>query len=125
MCLQEPNSKLAHSSMLTILGHLSDVPDQWRGALRNNGGGYVNHIFYWNSMCSAEHLENTEPTGSLAEDIRSTFGSFEEFKRRFTVEASALFGSGYVWLVENNSRVLSITTTHNQVLYNVTSVVCS
>ena len=113
--LQEPSSKLAHSSILAILVHLSDVPEQWRSVLRNNGGGYINHIFYWNSMCSAEHLVNSEPTGKLASDIARTFGSYDEFKRRFTEMGSALFGSGYVWLVDNGNGELSIISTHNQV----------
>ena len=67
-------------------------------------------------MCNAEHLVDSEPTGKLARDIAGTFGSFGEFRRRFTELGSTLFGSGYVWLVENGNGELSITSTHNQVL---------
>ena len=113
--IQEPDSKLAHSSIFTILSQISQVPEQWRTALRNNGGGYVNHIFYWNSMCSAEGIVSHQPIGRLADDITKTFGSFEAFKKEFDTAGSKLFGSGYVWLVENREGALSIITTQNQV----------
>ena len=112
---QEPDSKLAHSSLVFLLGSLSDIPEKWRTALRNNAGGYVNHIFYWNSMCSVQDRTHNPPAGKIAEDIKKTFGSFDEFKRAFTLAGSSLFGSGYVWLVEARDSTLSITTTHNQV----------
>lgn len=122
--LQDPESQLAHSSLVTILSHLSDVPEKWRLPLRNNAGGYVNHIFYWNSMCSNEDVANHEPTGKIRDDIVKTFGSFDQFKKEFTLAGSALFGSGYVWLVEDKRGQLTITTTHNQV-YIHTSWVCT
>ena len=84
--------------------------------MHNNGGGYINHIFYFNSMCSAQNKTYNSPTGKLAEDINKTFGSFDEFKRAFTLAGSSLFGTGYVWLVEARDGTLSITTTINQVL---------
>ena len=67
-------------------------------------------------MCSTEGVASHQPSGKLAEDIASTFGSFDEFKREFNTAGSQLFGSGYVWLVENEHGVLSITTTQNQVM---------
>ena len=112
---KDSSSQLAHSSILSILSQLSEVPEQWRTALRNNAGGYVNHIFYWNSMCSAEGITSHLPIGKLADDIAKTFGSFDEFKREFDAAGHELFGSGYVWLVENKEAALSITTTQNQV----------
>lgn len=113
--LQEPDSKLAHSPIITILSQLGDVPEQWQTALRNNGGGFANHIFYWNSMCSAEGIVSHRPMGKLADDIAKAFGTFEEFKREFDGAGGTLFGSGYVWLVESREGSLSVITTQNQV----------
>lgn len=113
--VQEPDSKLAHSPIVTILSQLNDVPEEWRTALQNNGGGFANHIFYWNSMCSAEGIVSHQPIGKLADDIAKAFGSFEDFKRDFDAAGGALFGSGYVWLVESKEGSLSVITTHNQV----------
>ena len=48
---QEPHSDLARSSILDILARISEVPEEWKSALRNNGGGFVNHVFYWSTMC--------------------------------------------------------------------------
>ena len=107
---------LAHSPVVTILSQLHDIPEQWQMPLRNNGGGFVNHIFYWNSMCSAEGIVSHQPIGKLSDDIAKAFGNFDEFKREFNRAGTSLFGSGYVWLVENKEGSLSIITTKNQVL---------
>ena len=88
------------------------MPEQWRTSIRNNGGGYLNHIFYWEGMCLASEL--TLPTGKLAEDIKTEFGSFVEFKAAFSQAAATLFGSGYVWLSLNTTGQLLIMSTHNQ-----------
>ena len=66
-------------------------------------------------MCSAEGIVSHQPIGKLADDIAKVFGSFEEFKREFDTAGGALFGSGYVWLVESKEGSLSVVTTHNQV----------
>lgn len=98
--------------MIEILQRLSEVPKQWQTSIRNNGGGYINHIFYWEGMCPAPR--DTLPTGKLAEDIAYTFGSFAEFKTRFSEAGAVLFGSGYVWLCQNRTGHLHITSTSNQ-----------
>ena len=97
---------------MEILKHLDDVPEQWQTSLRNNGGGYLNHIFYWEGMCHAP--SHQQPSGELANDIAATFGSFEQFKAQFTAAGGALFGSGYVWLCQCRSGGLHIVTTSNQ-----------
>ena len=99
--------------MVEILERLDEVPEEWRTAVRNNGGGFVNHIFYWEGMCPAPH--EPEPTGQLAQDIAKTFENFENFKSEFNSAASKLFGSGYVWLCESKAGQLSILSTQNQV----------
>lgn len=102
--------------MVEILQHLPEVPRQWRTSIRNNGGGFVNHIIYWEGMCSPKTQgAGGEPTGRLARDIAYTFGSFSNFKSQFSNTSAQLFGSGYVWLCENVKGELSISATHNQV----------
>lgn len=66
-------------------------------------------------MCSAEGIVSHQPIGKLSDDIAKAFGNFDEFKREFDAAGGALFGSGYVWLVESGDGSLSITTTQNQV----------
>ncbi len=79
-------------------------------AVRNNGGGYWNHNFFWESMAPNA---GGEPKGKLAEDIKTAFGSFEEFKEKFQTAGTGRFGSGWVWLVSNGGK-LEINSTPNQ-----------
>ena len=98
---------------MEVLQRLDEVPDQWRTRLRNNGGGYVNHVFYWEGMCPSP--EGAEPTGDLARDIAKAFGNFNHFQSEFSSAAAKLFGSGYVWLCEDMRGEMTIVSTHNQV----------
>jgi superoxide dismutase, Fe-Mn family len=78
--------------------------------IRNNAGGHYNHSLFWNLM---KPNGGGEPKGKLAEAIKTTFGSFEEFKKQFADAAAKRFGSGWAWLVEVNGK-LQITSTANQ-----------
>lgn len=79
-------------------------------AVRNQGGGYLNHIIFWETMSPSG---GGEPDGKLADAIDAGFGSFDRFKERFTAEATGLFGSGFVWLVADAGK-LKIVPTPNQ-----------
>jgi Fe-Mn family superoxide dismutase len=79
-------------------------------ALRNNGGGFWNHNFFWDSMSPDG---GGEPTGNLAEAIRATFGSFDAFKEEFSKAGITRFGSGWAWLCVENSKLV-ICSTANQ-----------
>ena len=92
--------------------NLPQVPLEWRTAIRNNGGGFINHIFYWITMTDKVY---TAPSGTLAEELNAAFGNYESFQKQFTQAATTVFGSGYAWLVEDANRKLSIITTANQV----------
>ena len=109
---QEPDSELAKSSLYDIMRNLSSVPEQWRTTLRNNGGGFINHIFYFITMRNKVY---TAPQGELAEQVNAKFGSYDLFMDEFGRAAGSLFGSGYVWLVEDEERNISIVSTANQV----------
>ncbi|RJS93834.1 superoxide dismutase [Salinisphaera sp. Q1T1-3] len=83
---------------------------QHGAGVRNQGGGYYNHIIFWESMSPDG---GGKPSGKLAEAIDSAFGSFDDFKEQFTAAATGLFGSGFVWLVVDAGQ-LKIVSTPNQ-----------
>lgn len=99
-------TELEEQSIEAIFANISSHS----AAVRNNGGGYYNHILYWNCM-SPEG--GGKPIGSLADAIDSTFGSFEQFQEEFSQAAINTFGSGFAWLVVNAGK-LSIVSTSNQ-----------
>lgn len=106
---------LAHQSVESLLADLGAVSEAHRGAVRNHGGGYWNHKFFWESMAANPDGEDRAPEGALADKIVSTFGSIDQFKEAFSAKAATHFGSGWVWLVVNTSGNLEITDTHDQV----------
>ena len=80
-------------------------------AIRNNGGGYYNHNLFWEIMGPNA---GGEPTGDLATDINERFGGFAEFKEAFTKAGTTQFGSGWAWLIVDQSGALAVTSTPNQ-----------
>jgi Fe-Mn family superoxide dismutase len=86
------------------------VPESIRTAVRNNGGGHINHSMFWTIMKPGPA---STPTGDLASAINSTFGSFDAFKEKFNNAAATRFGSGWAWLVSANKK-LDIYSTPNQ-----------
>lgn len=93
-----------------LLRKLDSVPAEIRGVVRNNGGGHLNHSMFWKLL--APKTGGT-PTGKIASDINSAFGSFESFKEKFEAAGVGRFGSGWVWLVVNGGK-LEIVSTANQ-----------
>lgn len=91
-----------------LLRDLETVPESIRTAVRNHGGGHFNHSFFWPML-----RKETTFGGDVAQAITSTFGSFEDFKGKFSNAAALLFGSGWTWLVWSNNE-LQIVTTPNQ-----------
>jgi len=87
--------ELASKSLDELVADLSSVPESIRTAVRNNGGGHWNHSFFWKIMGPGK---GGEPTGSLADAIKSEFGSFDDFKSKFETAGAGRFGSGWVWL---------------------------
>ncbi|HLQ85509.1 MAG TPA: superoxide dismutase [Salinisphaeraceae bacterium] len=83
---------------------------QHGAGVRNQGGGYYNHNIFWTCMSPNG---GGKPEGGLAQAIDRDFGSFDEFKNQFTTAASTLFGSGFVWLIDQNGS-LKVTQTPNQ-----------
>jgi Fe-Mn family superoxide dismutase len=89
---------------------INSVPEAVRTAVRNNGGGHWNHSLFWQLMGPGK---GGEPTGKLADAIKSAFGDFNKFKEQFAAAGAGRFGSGWAWLVNDGGK-LSITSTPNQ-----------
>jgi superoxide dismutase, Fe-Mn family len=102
---------LAGKSLEELLANnCAAVPENVRTAVRNNGGGHINHSMFWTIMAPNA---GGEPTGALGDAIKSTFGGFAPFKEKFNAAAATRFGSGWAWLIESGGK-LEITSTANQ-----------
>ncbi len=86
------------------------LDERTRTAVRNNGGGHFNHSMFWQIMGPKA---GGEPTGPLADAIKTSFRSFDAFKTQFSEAAATRFGSGWAWLVQADGK-LSVTSTPNQ-----------
>ncbi|MBD36598.1 MAG: superoxide dismutase [Opitutae bacterium] len=106
----EGNSALADKSVNELITDLSQVPEDIRTVVRNNGGGHSNHTFFWEVISPSG---GGIPSGSLGEAITSAFGSFDSFKDAFTKAALTRFGSGWAWLIKSGGSV-QVTSTPNQ-----------
>ncbi len=93
-----------------VLQNLQSIPEDKRGAVRNNAGGHYNHSLFWEWMSPAG---GSEPDGALASAIESAFGSFSDFKDKLKAAGVGQFGSGWAWLVHDGSG-LAIVSTPNQ-----------
>lgn len=105
------DTDLASKSAEEIIRDLDSVPENIRTAVRNNGGGHVNHSIFWSIMGPNK---GGEPTGELGDAIKSTFGSFDNFKEKFNSAGGGQFGSGWVWLVMTTEGKLDVVATPNQ-----------
>ncbi|HPE33562.1 MAG TPA: superoxide dismutase [Bacteroidales bacterium] len=98
------SEQLIFRDMLTSMSKFAAV-------VRNNGGGYLNHDFFWKIMSKNG---GGQPEGDLAKAITDAFGSFENFKNLFSDAAANRFGSGWAWLIVDSSKNLKVTSTPNQ-----------
>lgn len=103
-------TELESKSAEELIKNLDAVPENIRTAVRNNGGGHVNHSFFWTIMGPGK---GGAPSGKLAAAIDEAFGSFDNFKAEFAKAGATRFGSGWAWLVANNGKV-SVGSTANQ-----------
>jgi len=106
----EKYPELQSKSVEDLLRDISKVPEDIRTAVRNNGGGHMNHTMFWQIMGPKG---GGAPSGALGDAIKSTFGSFDSFKEQFTKAGVTRFGSGWAWLIENGGK-LTIESTANQ-----------
>ncbi|MFT5121439.1 MAG: Fe-Mn family superoxide dismutase [Kiritimatiellia bacterium] len=100
----------ADKSICEVIPNLDKLPEAIRGAVRNNGGGHMNHSIFWNVLGPNA---GGAPTGELAAAIDRAFGSFDAFKEQFQAAGATRFGSGWAWLVIKDGA-LAVTSTPNQ-----------
>ena len=102
----EKDPALQGKTIEDILASISSQPP----LVRNNGGGYWNHDFFWKSMKQG----GGQPSGALAEAIESTFGGLDKLKEEFNTKGAGQFGSGWAWLIVDDAGTLKVTSTPNQ-----------
>jgi len=110
----DKHPEIAEIPLEELLADLDKVPQDIRNAVRNHGGGHLNHSFFWTIMGPQFINVSTVPIDEVATAIETTFGGFAEFKEQFKVAAAGVFGSGWAWLVVNEDGTLAITATPNQ-----------
>lgn len=105
------SSETADKPLLELLTHLDAIPEEIRGAVRNNGGGHLNHTLYWQWLTPEQDMAIPE---ALTQKIVATFGSVDEFKQQFVNAGLTRFGSGWAWLVVDHEGELKVVSTPNQ-----------
>jgi Fe-Mn family superoxide dismutase len=106
----EKHPDLQSKSVEDLLREINKVPEDIRTAVRNNGGGHMNHTMFWQIMGPKA---GGSPSGALGDAIKAAFGSFDAFKEQFAKAGIGRFGSGWAWLINNGGK-LSIESTANQ-----------
>lgn len=107
----EKHPELFDKTAESLIADLSSVPEDIRTAVRNNGGGHVNHSFFWD-LLSANG--GGAPSGDLGDAINGEFGDFDTFKGLFTQAGMTRFGSGWAWLSLDGGGKLVVSSTANQ-----------
>lgn len=108
----ESAPQLASKSLEELLAdNCAVVPENIRTAVRNNAGGHANHSMFWQIMGPKT---GGQPSGPLADAIKSAFGGFDQFKEKLAAAATGRFGSGWAWLLKDSSGKLEINSTANQ-----------
>lgn len=106
----EAHADLHGKSAEELVSNLGQLPEAIQTAVRNNGGGFINHSLFWSVMTPGG---SSAPSGDLAAAIDSAFGSFDDFKAKFQAAAGSRFGSGWGWLVVGDGG-LEVVSTPNQ-----------
>ncbi len=107
----EKHPELGSKSPAELITNLDAVPEDIRMAVRNNGGGHVNHTMFWKTMGPGG---GGDPSGPIADAIKQHFGSFQALVEKFNTAGATRFGSGWAWLVFTKDGKLAVTSTPNQ-----------
>jgi superoxide dismutase, Fe-Mn family len=105
----EGHEDLQVKSAEELIKDINSLPEEIRKAIQNNGGGHLNHTFFWSIL-----KKGVEPSGEVKDAIHAKFGSGPEFMEKFKEAAMTQFGSGWAWLVVNENKELEIVKTANQ-----------
>jgi Fe-Mn family superoxide dismutase len=106
----EKHPELQNKSVEDLVKGINTVPEDIRAAVRNNGGGHINHTMFWEIMGPGK---GGAPSGRIAEAINSTFGDFEKFKAQINDAGAKRFGSGWAWLLDAGGKLV-VESTANQ-----------
>jgi Fe-Mn family superoxide dismutase len=106
----EKHPDLQAKSVEDLLRGINSVPEDIRTAVRNNGGGHANHTMFWQIMGPNA---GGQPTGAIADALKSSFGSFDAFKEQFAKAGIGRFGSGWAWVLDQGGK-LTIESSANQ-----------
>lgn len=107
----ESDVEVKEMDLEDVLRNISKLPEQLQKPVKNMGGGFWNHSFFW-PLLTSPYTSNI--SDSLKETIQKNFGSFQSFIEKFETSATTLFGSGWVWLIKDESGKLEIVQTPNQ-----------
>jgi Fe-Mn family superoxide dismutase len=107
----DKHPELHERKLEDLIVNVNTLPEEIRGAVRNNGGGHFNHSLFWTIMKPGG---GGEPAGALADAINGAFGSFADFKEKLTQAGMTRFGSGWAWLCVDKSKKLCVCSTPNQ-----------
>jgi len=107
----ESAPELYTQALEKTLREISKVPEAIRTAVRNNGGGHLNHSLFWEVLNPGG---KKAPEGALLADINKTFGGYDNFVEKFNAAATTRFGSGWAWLVLDGNKQLQVYSTANQ-----------
>jgi len=107
----EKHPEIADRPLEELLRDLDSVPEDIRTAVRNHGGGHMNHSFFWMIMGPGA---GGDPTGAAHDAIAGAFGDFATFRQEFEKAATGVFGSGWAWLVKDGGGKLMVASTANQ-----------
>lgn len=106
----DKHPELKSWSVEDLMSKINSVPEDIRTAVRNNGGGHINHTMFWQIMAPNA---GGEPTGDLADAIKKTFGDLTKFKEELNKAGMGRFGSGWAWLLLKDGK-LTVESTANQ-----------
>ncbi|MCC5942184.1 MAG: superoxide dismutase [Balneolaceae bacterium] len=106
----EDHADLQEMTLIDLVAGLNNLPEEVRTAVRNHGGGHLNHAMFWNTMSA----EGGSPNGALKEAIDRDFGSEDSLKEEFSSAAGGVFGSGWAWLASDSNGGLQVVQTPNQ-----------
>lgn len=103
--------ELLKKSIVELLQNIDELPEDIQGAVRNNGGGYYNHLLFWEFLCPPA---NSQMSAKVEQALIKNFGSVANFKEAFEKAAMTRFGSGWAWLIQDEAGRLHVSSTANQ-----------
>lgn len=107
----ENHTEYHNYTLEELIINLEKLPEVIQTAVRNHGGGHMNHSMFWDVMCVDG---GAQPEGLLVKKVEEAFGSYDELQQKFTAAAKTRFGSGWAWLSLNDEDKLVVTSTANQ-----------